>query len=70
MSSIDLKKLKAALPFGAQADAARKFGITDSAVSQIISGKTENYIVLQYLIARAKGYQKFIARIEKEMEAL
>jgi hypothetical protein len=67
---MDLKKLKEALPFGAQNDAARKFRMTPSAVSQIVSGKSHNVDVLEYLIARATKYQAQLAKITKEMEAL
>ena len=70
MDKQKLKRLKDSLPFGCLADAAREFHITPGAVSQIISGSSENVKVLAYLIGRAKAYQKELVSIEKEMEAL
>jgi predicted transcriptional regulator len=70
MDKRKLDKIKEALPFGAQADAARMFHISPSAVSQIISGTSENYNILEYLIARATKYQSQLKKIEKEMEEL
>lgn len=70
MDKQKLKKLKDSLPFGALADCARKFHITPGAVSQIISGASENVEVISYLIERAKEYRKALANIDKEMEGL
>ena len=70
MDKQKLNKLKESLPFGSLADAARKFHITPGAVSQIISGSSENVEVIAYLIERAKAYRKALVSIEKEMEAL
>ena len=70
MDKKNLKRLKDSLPFGALADAARKYNITPSAVSQIIAGTSENVEVVGYLIQRAKTYQKTLANIDKEMEGL
>jgi hypothetical protein len=70
MNESAFKKLKESLPFGAQADAAKKFNISPSAVSQIASGHTTNMDVLDYLIERARKYQQDKRKIQKEMEAL
>lgn len=64
------RNLKEALPYGALRDAAKKFNKTPSAISQIASGKIENFDILQYLITRAKNYQKFLKGIKEEMEGL
>ena len=64
------ENLKELLPFGAQADAAKLFNISPSAISQIVSGKTGNTRVLEYLLQRARLYQKSLNNIRREMEGL
>ena len=70
MNQQDLINLKEALPFAAQSDAAKKFGITPSAVSQILSGKSKNDNVIEYLLQRAHAYQKVLDKIRKGFEEL
>lgn len=65
-----LNKLKDSLPWGAQAEVARSFGVTPSAVSQILSGAIQNDDILFALIHKAKEYKKKLGRIKKEMENL
>jgi hypothetical protein len=66
MNALTLKKIKDALPFGAMAGAARKFHISESAVSQIMSGKSENVDVVEYLSEIAHSYQKMLDKIDKQ----
>jgi len=64
------ENLKDLLPFAAQADAAKLFNISPSAVSQIVAGKTTNVKVIEYLLQRARLYQKSLNNIRREVEGL
>jgi len=70
MSQIDLKKLKNALPFGAQAEVADYFNVSPSNVSQVLSGKIKNDKILMALIQKVKDYQERQSAIKKEVEGI
>lgn len=70
MNKKNLNQLKNALPWGAQIAVAKALRVSPSTVSQVLSGKIENANVLDALVKRAQDYQKRLALIEKEMEAL
>ena len=64
------KRLKDSLPWGAQAEVAKKHGVTPSTVSQVLSGDIQNDNILQSLIDKAKEYKMRLSRLKKQMEAL
>lgn len=69
-SDINFKVLREQLPWGAQADIAKKHGVSPSYVNQVLFERSVNLEILRDLLIAAKEYQKKLKQVRNEIETL
>ena len=68
MNSKQRSSLKKWLPFGGQTDIAKKFGVSQPYVSQVMNGHVKNEVILDALILLARENKAALRKIQKEFE--
>lgn len=70
LSTNSLRKLRSSLPYGAVSKLAEQLSVTQSLVSKVLHGHSQNDTVIQAAIQMAKESAEETNRLENEIQSL